>query len=479
MVSLCSPCQSTQTGLHPPPVGGLALSGIDLQDLDGKVEDSPSPSRAASRTSVHGPSPGQSSQPRVRWQDVPDALADLAAAAARSASAHKSRGRQIPQSSQRREQGWFAGDVPSGKGAGSPGSANVAQFVSSILSQRGGLQPGSLLDSLRGPAAQPTQATQPSSESVPPSSDSVPPDSEQEARSSQPGKENAETTQATSARPAFDLEHEATQSQHDSGDAATSHTSLPQLPSGPDHQSRRPQPEAGSSQHGQGNPGDRAAAYQGPNGPAEGAFSLAAASSDDMLQGQSQADAGEIASSPSHVHTQSLTDQVADPAQADAVNSAPDHPLMGSSSFASSRELGAGNTGPNALSSQDENAVSALAHADPAHFHSEEPHHAVPYPDEDGMLDGDSPAEANGSDAGGASIEPGANPTSSIPEGAATAADPGPPVLKCLEDSGQFDGMNKRELQAMCKNNGLPTGGLKHEIVGRLVKFQQTQRPLK
>ena len=149
---------------------------MDVQDLDGKVDDPPSPSRAASRTSVQAPSPNQSSsQAKVRWQDVPDALAELAVAAARSATAHRSRRKKtrsvVHHNGQRGARRWLPGDLPSGNTSGSPGTPNVAQLVSSILSQKGGLQ---------------LQSSEPSSVTLPP-------DPEHEARGSLPGNKNTDS----------------------------------------------------------------------------------------------------------------------------------------------------------------------------------------------------------------------------------------------------------------------------------------------
>ncbi|KAK9844941.1 hypothetical protein WJX74_008931 [Apatococcus lobatus] len=155
-------------------------------DLDG-TEDSLQPaSRAASRTLIHAPVPKQNGQPRVSWQDIPDNLADLAAAAARSAVAHKSRRKQKSSSLQHSRQKFgqsgkaravLSGRLPEGAGQ-EAATSHVAEFVSSILNQKVALQPNSL-ESLRGSTAHSAQFAEP------PALSSSPADSEDQDEEAQ------------------------------------------------------------------------------------------------------------------------------------------------------------------------------------------------------------------------------------------------------------------------------------------------------
>ena len=340
---------------------------------------------------------GHAEQPRVSWQEVPDKLADLAASAAKSAAAHRWRGRQahtpLQHSSQKREQGWSAGGIiPSRKAAqGGAGQAAatgyVAEFLSSIMNQKGPQQPDPLKH-LPGTSAQPRQSIEPLSASS--SSESDPGDAEAEAG---------------------DIQDESG-GYEDAAELLKAEASAVDNPS-----------YIEVSSEGQA---DRLRSISGIRHPEAGSASGSSA----------------------------------------AENKAASKLVRGRATRASGRQCGPGKSAAALPDEPGRNGAEAIAPADAADMSSEEPDHVVPSPDEDGMLERGSPAEAHGRGNG-------VSPASRSLNGAAAASAPPPgpplPALTRKQKAGQLAALNKRELQGVCRQMGLPVGGLKHELVKRLV----------
>ena len=370
-----------------------------MQDLDGKEDSSQSASRAASHTLVHAPASSHTEQQRLSWREIPDKLADLAASAAKSAAAHRWRGRQthnpLQHSSQKREQGWSAGGIPSEKSPqGGPGQAAatgyVAEFLSSIMNQKGALQPDPL-QHLPGSSGQPRESGEALSASS--SSESDTRDAEAAGDLEYGSGDNENTAQHLEAEASAALDNPSSHEVSSWGEA------------------------------------DRSRSISGIRRP------------------EAKSAGGSSAAERTPVVAASKLSR-------------------GSAARVSGRECGPGESAAALPDEPGKNGKKSVPSADAADMSSEEPDHVVPSPDEDGMLDRGSPA---GTDGRGIEV----SPASSSHYGAAAASAPPPcpplPALMRQQKAGQLAALNKRELQGVCRQMGLPVGGLKHELVKRLV----------